>query len=231
MDALLEVVVWLQPVSVASGLVDVALGSGLTTGECTCRLRTGILCRHASLAMVALSGEVLRRLQEAMIRSAGLRTKAFGKVGKVLPPDSYDGPTNTTTKPTILIADDALQRYKGEDNIMTKSAHQAVEKVASSIGGEVRHFDLGVELLKHCPSLHDLKAADGLEALCTLQREEQAGEFWEALGPWAESIDDKIGRKPLLSWDVTPRMMWAKATSTAPIYAKGESWRVRARRR
>ena len=218
-------------VSVASGLVDVALGSDTTGSVRVPSAHCGLYGMRPSHG--SLSGDGVATLAKSYDTVGWFtRTKEhLVKVGKVLlPPDSYDNPTNTTTKPTILIADDALQRYKGEDNIMTKSAHQAVEKVASSIGGEVRHFDLGVELLKHCPSLHDLKAADGLEALCTLQREEQAGEFWEALGPWAESIDDKIGRKPLLSWDVTPRMMWAKATSTAPIYAKGESWRVRARK-
>ena len=77
---------------------------------------------------------------------------------------------------------------------------------AAAIGGRVRHFDLGRHLLDACPTLRRHYDSDsGLSALCAFMREEQAGEIYAALGPWAETEDLTLGRRPELGSDVPLR--------------------------
>ena len=220
-------------VSVASGLVDVALGSD-TTGS------VRVPAAHCAVFGMrpthgALSADGVCRLAPSYDTVGWLAQTAaqLAAVGDVLlPPPSASTPTSGN----VLIADDALRRYAARDAAALEAAHAAVRRaamdVAGAAGGSVRHVDVGARLLEACPTLaqhYGGAAADGLGALCALMREEQAGEIWASLGEWADGVDAHLGRKPQIGADVVPRLQWARETSTSDTYARGVGLRSRAR--
>ena len=127
------------------------------------------------------------------------RTAAhISAVGDVLlPPATEVSPGGAP--PSVLIADDALQRYVAADVRTVSAARVAVTEAAEAAaesGGRVRRINFGAELLEACPTLRSLyctkrsavqagvllgpdpDTADGLSALRALMRDEQAGEIY-----------------------------------------------------
>ena len=231
--------------SVAGGYADIALGTDTTGSVRVPAAHCGLYGLRPTHDAISLDGVCsLARSYDTVgffARSAA-HLSAAGDV--LLPPPPSSMPAAAASSTVVLIADDALQRYRSDDEPATAEAAraavlQAATAVADAAGGCVRHIDIGATLLEACPTLKYVwtvraKTADpeidGLGALCALQREEQAGEFWAALGAWSDTVDAGLGkRRPALGSDVASRLKWAKDTCTAPTYKKSAQLRATAR--
>lgn len=224
-------------VSVATGAVDVALGSDTTGSVRVPASHCGLYGMRPTHGALSADGVCILAATYDTVGWFARTASALAAVGDVLLPPAL--PSVPTGKlPSVLVATDALALYEAGDPRTTSAARERVLKAAATLAGpaasEVRHIQLGAALLDRCPTLRGEYAnadggIDGLTALCNLMREEQAGEIWEALGAWCSGGEGSKDRRPKLGDDVIPRLMWARDTATSESYPLGHTRRQQAR--
>ena len=224
-------------VSVASGAVDVALGSDTTGSVRVPAGHCGVFGMRPTHGAVSTGGVCELAPTFDTVGWFARTADHLSAVGRVLlPPPPAALPA--AAPPKVLLATDALDRYKAPDERTRHAARGVADEVAGALAsmssaGRVVPLDLGAEILAACPTLHAHYGTDsridGLAAVCALMRELQAGEIYSSLGEWAETVAPELGRTPALTPEVQTRLAWARETSRAATFQDTHDRRHRAR--